>query len=128
MLQYDTNTEEQLHSPKPELRFCAGSKPACGVLEICDGNDLLQWSRLEIRLNVFRLSAIPKKQFLASLPPFFYSDTNPVLGHVQVYSLYKTNALAVKVKLIWLLLLKRLSFNFVLTPSKYLKFTRFRRS
>ena len=33
-------TTAQLHSTKPELRFCAGSNPACGVLEICDGEDL----------------------------------------------------------------------------------------
>ena len=30
----------QLHSTKPELRFCAGSNPACGVSEIRDGEDL----------------------------------------------------------------------------------------
>ena len=33
-------TTEQLHSTKPELRFCAGSNPARGVLEIRDGEDL----------------------------------------------------------------------------------------
>ena len=33
-------TTAQLHSTKPELRFCAGSNPACGVSEICDGEDL----------------------------------------------------------------------------------------
>ena len=32
-------TTAQLHSTKPELRFCAGSNPACGVWEICDGED-----------------------------------------------------------------------------------------
>ena len=31
----------QLHSTKPELRFCAGSNPACGMLEIQNGEDLL---------------------------------------------------------------------------------------
>ena len=31
----------QLHSTKPELRFCAGSNPACGMLEIRNGEDLL---------------------------------------------------------------------------------------
>ena len=46
-------TTAQLHSTKPKLRFCAGSKPARCVLEICDGEDLWRWSRLEIRLNVF---------------------------------------------------------------------------
>ena len=30
----------QLHSTKPELRFCAGSNPAHGVSEIRDGEDL----------------------------------------------------------------------------------------
>ena len=33
-------TTTQLHSTKPELRFCAGSKPAHSVLEIRDGEDL----------------------------------------------------------------------------------------
>ena len=33
-------TTAQLHSVKPELRFCAGSDPAYSVLEIRDGEDL----------------------------------------------------------------------------------------
>ena len=33
-------TTAQLHSTKSELRLCAGSKPARGVLEIQDGEDL----------------------------------------------------------------------------------------
>ena len=33
-------TTAQLHSTKPELRFCAGSNPARGVSEIGDGEDL----------------------------------------------------------------------------------------
>ena len=45
-------TTAQLHSTKTELRFCAGSNPAHGVSEICDGEDLWQWSRLEIRLHL----------------------------------------------------------------------------
>ena len=57
-------TTAQLHSTKTELRFCAGSNPAHGVSEICDGEDLWQWSRLEIRLNAFRRSTIPQKQFI----------------------------------------------------------------
>ena len=59
-------TTAQLHSTKPEFRFCAGSNPARGVSEICDGEDLWQWSRLEIRLNAFRRSTIPQKQFINS--------------------------------------------------------------
>ena len=30
-------TTAQRHSAKPELRFCAGSIPVCGVSEIRDG-------------------------------------------------------------------------------------------
>ena len=30
----------QLHSTKPERRFCAGSKPPRGMSEIRDGEDL----------------------------------------------------------------------------------------
>ena len=33
-------TTAQLHSTKPELRFCKGSMPARGVSEIRDGEDL----------------------------------------------------------------------------------------
>ena len=53
-----------IHSTKPELRFCAGSNSACGMLEICDAEDLWHWSRLEIMLNAFRWSTIPQKQFI----------------------------------------------------------------
>ena len=54
-------TTAELHWTKPELRFCAGSNPARGASEIRDGDDLWQWSRLEIRLNAFRRSVIPQK-------------------------------------------------------------------
>ena len=37
---------------------------AAGVWEIRDDEDLWQWSRLEIRLNVFRWLTIPQKQFI----------------------------------------------------------------
>ena len=57
-------TTAQLHSTKPELRLCAGSNPARGVSEIRDGEDLWQWSQLEIRLNAFCQSTIPQKQFI----------------------------------------------------------------
>ena len=46
-------TIAQLHSTKPELRFCAGSDPAHGVSDIDDGEDLWQLFWLEIRLNPF---------------------------------------------------------------------------
>ena len=54
----------QLHSTKPELGFCAGANPACGVSEIRDGEDIWKWSRLEIKLNNFRRSTITQKQFI----------------------------------------------------------------
>ena len=37
------------HSAKPELKFCAGSYPARGLSEVCDGENLQQLSWLEIR-------------------------------------------------------------------------------
>ena len=55
-----------------------------------------------------------------------HSDTNPVLGHVLVHFVGKTN-LVVTVELIWLFL-NILCFNFVLTLNKSLRFTRFGRS
>ena len=57
-------TTAQRHPTKPELRFCAGSNHARGLSEIRDGEDLWQWSRLEIRLNAFRRSTIPQKEFI----------------------------------------------------------------
>ena len=49
-----------------------------------------------------------------------------MLGHVLVYSVDKTHVLLVTVELIWLLFLNIFSFNFVPTPNKFLRFTRFR--
>ena len=54
-------TAAQLHSTKSELRFCSGSNSASNMLEIRDGEDLSQWSRLEMRLNAFCWSIIPQK-------------------------------------------------------------------
>ena len=56
-------TTAQLHSRKPELRFCASSNPARSVSEIRNGENLWRWSRLEIGLNPFCRSTIPQKQF-----------------------------------------------------------------
>ena len=64
-------TTAQLHSTKPELRFSAGSNPARGVSEIRVGEDLWQWSRLEVRLNAFRRLTIPQKQFNSYASLFF---------------------------------------------------------
>ena len=50
----------QPHSTKPDLRFCAGSNPARGVSEIRDGEDLWQWSWLEIRLGLLSVNHTTK--------------------------------------------------------------------
>ena len=60
--------------------------------------------------------------------PFVHSDTNPVLGQVLVHSIDKTHLLVVTVELTWLLFLNMIPFNFVQTPNKSLRFTRFRKS
>ena len=57
-------TTAQLYSTKPEIRFCPGSNPARGLSEIRDGEDLWQWSRVEIRLDAFPRSTIPQNQFI----------------------------------------------------------------
>ena len=46
-------TTTQLHSTEPELKFCTGLNSACSVPEIQNGEDLWQWSQLEMRLNAF---------------------------------------------------------------------------
>ena len=48
-------TTAQLHSTKSEFRFCAGSNPARGMSKIWDGENLWQWSGLEIKTK--RLSS-----------------------------------------------------------------------
>ena len=54
-------TTAQLHSWKPEFRFCIGSNPAYSVLEIRDGEDLWQWSWLEIRLCLLLVNHTTKQ-------------------------------------------------------------------
>ena len=61
-------------------------------------------------------------------PPFFHPDTNPLIGHALVHSVDKTHVLVVTVELTWLLFLNILSFKFVPTPRKSLRFARLRRS
>ena len=61
-------------------------------------------------------------------PLFIHLGSNPVIGRALVNFVCKTHALVVTVDLIWLLFLNILSFNFVATPTKSLRFTRFIRS
>ena len=65
----------QLHSTNPELRFCAGSNPACGVLEIRDDEDL--WLVLAgNKANAFLQSAIPQNQFIIIIIHIKYNTRN----------------------------------------------------
>ena len=57
-------TTAQLHSTKPAVKFCTDLNRACNALEICNGEDLWQWSWIEIRLNAFHWSTIPQKEFI----------------------------------------------------------------
>ena len=57
-------TTAHLHSTKPELRLCTSSNSARCVSDICDNENLRQWSRLDLRLNAFRLSTIPQEQII----------------------------------------------------------------
>ena len=50
-----------------QLRFCTGSNLAHSMSKICNGEDLWQWSQLEIRLNVFHWSTISKKKFIITI-------------------------------------------------------------
>ena len=59
---------------------------------------------------------------------FFIQYESCVHAHVLVHSIDKTHALVVTREFIWFLFLNILSFNFVPTLNKYLRFTRFRRS
>ena len=61
-------------------------------------------------------------------PPFSHLDTNFVLVHVLVHFVDKTHVLVEIVELIWLMFMNILSFNFVPTPNKSIRFRTFRRS
>ena len=72
-------TTAQLHSTKLEIRFCVGLNPACGVSEIRDAEDLWQWSWLKIRLNVFRRSTMPQKQFIIIIIIIIIISNSPIV-------------------------------------------------
>ena len=70
-------TTAKFHSTKLELKFCPNSNPAHGVSEIRNGENLWQWSPLETRLNAFRWSTLPQKQF--NLQVFLQEKTFDVM-------------------------------------------------
>ena len=59
--------------------FGTGSNPAHGMSGIHDGEDLWQWSWLEIRLNAFLQSNIPQKRFIIITFVFFLILKHQVL-------------------------------------------------
>ena len=69
-------TTAYIHLTKPVLKFCTCSNPTCGVLEVCSGENLWQWSRLKIKLKPFRWSTVPKKQFAIIVLGFTHTLTN----------------------------------------------------
>ena len=82
-------TTAQLHSSKLELRFMSSfSNTTWDVSEIRSGEDLCQWSWLEIRLSSFRLSTIPQKQFIKTVSMSFSSvfviDFQRMFFHCEV--------------------------------------------
>ena len=61
-------------------------------------------------------------------PSFFHLHTNLVLGHVLIHSVDKSHVLVVTVELIWVFIFNIISFIFVLTPNKFLRYKRSRKS
>ena len=76
-------TTAQLHSIKPER----------GVSEIRNGEDLRQWSRLEIRPNAFRRSTIPQKQFIIIISYWPMFHVNIITGS-RVMTIYPIKGLS----------------------------------
>ena len=111
----------------PDNVLCHHNKNQVGYFEFLNGSRIiylpLNWQHLLEKLREAETHRLQRGP-----PPFFHSDTHPVLDHVLVHSVGKTHVVVVIVKLIWLLFLNILCFNFVPTPNKSLRFTRFRRS
>ena len=61
-------------------------------------------------------------------PSFFHLHTNLVLGHILIHSVDKIHVLVVTVELICFLIFSIISFIFVPTPNKFLRYQRFRKS
>ena len=78
-------TTAQLHLIKPQFRFSAGSNPARSVSEIRDGEDLWQWSSLNVKLNAFRRSTIPQKQFIIII--IIQQKQNVIKWHGEKHSM-----------------------------------------
>ena len=78
-------TTAPLHLTKPELMFCAGSNLVHSVLKIHDGEDLWQWSRLKIRLNIFQTMCFADQHCSWSLE----HNTETKNDFIKIYDLSK---------------------------------------
>ena len=88
-------TTAQLHSTILELRFCAGSNPAC-VMEIRDGEDLWQWSWLKIRLNVFHSQPYHNNisSFFSTYTIYTFSNRKFTISRTSLKKSLKNNSLS----------------------------------
>ena len=66
----------ELHSTDLELRFCTDANLVCLMYEIRDGEDLWQWSQLEVRLNRDPLGQ-PYNKLNSSLSLPLFSSSYP---------------------------------------------------
>ena len=122
------------------FEFLHGTRIICLPLNI---SEKLHWQHLfekqeEAETHLLRfclyntIPTHPEEQHLpfkqTGATTIFYSDTKPVSRHVLIHFADKTHVLVVTVELMWLLLFNLLSFKFVPTPNKSLKFKRFKGS
>ena len=76
----------------------------------------IQYPR-NLRNNIYHSKSETHQHFFIEIP---------ILGHILIHSVDKTNILVVTVELIWLMFFNIFFFNFVPTPKKSLRFTRFK--
>ena len=59
-------TAVYLHPKKSELRLSTGINPTRSIFEICNNENLWQWSWLDLRLNAFSWLTTPSNNFISS--------------------------------------------------------------
>ena len=116
------------------FKFLHGSRIICLHWNISELHWLYVFEKLDkarliasIFVNIIQYPCTRKNNIYFSnkrgTPPCFHPDTNPAIGHALVHSINKSHVLVVTVELIWFLFLNILSFNFLQTPRKSLRFT-----
>ena len=122
------------------FEFLNGSKIICLHLNISEKLHCNIFSKRQMRQRLIAFIFVKTIQYSHTLknniyhsgkqlpPSFFHLHTNPVIGPAPVHPVDKTHVLVITAELIWLFFLNKISFNFVPTLRKSLRFTRFRRS